>query len=188
MSENVPLLGHCAAPPCRKALPPPHCARFPNEPTELAHSPHQNPGRWKSNPPVPYGTTDFKSVASAVPPRPVSPSILTPPPTRRHAAVLPVEAQNCPLLHSDRRGGPDFQPVRHRSGRHGHPVRTDGPYPRLSCPVRRRRMQAAKDVGHDDQDESPVPTGIAGLDDILRGGLTPARLYLVEGNPGSGKT
>ena len=37
-------------------------------------------------------------------------------------------------------------------------------------------------------DGPPVPTGIAGLDDILRGGLTPARLYLVEGNPGSGKT
>ena len=33
-----------------------------------------------------------------------------------------------------------------------------------------------------------VSTGIAGLDDILRGGLTPGRLYLVEGNPGSGKT
>lgn len=33
-----------------------------------------------------------------------------------------------------------------------------------------------------------VDTGIEGLDDILRGGLTPNRLYLVEGNPGSGKT
>lgn len=33
-----------------------------------------------------------------------------------------------------------------------------------------------------------VPTGIAGLDDILRGGLPPCRLYLVEGDPGSGKT
>jgi circadian clock protein KaiC len=31
-------------------------------------------------------------------------------------------------------------------------------------------------------------TGIAGLDDILRGGLRPNRLYLVEGVPGSGKT
>jgi circadian clock protein KaiC len=31
-------------------------------------------------------------------------------------------------------------------------------------------------------------TGIAGLDDVLDGGLTPHRLYLVEGNPGSGKT
>jgi circadian clock protein KaiC len=32
------------------------------------------------------------------------------------------------------------------------------------------------------------PTGIQGLDDILRGGLTPSRLYLIEGVPGSGKT
>src|SRR5205085_8181212 len=35
---------------------------------------------------------------------------------------------------------------------------------------------------------SHATTGIEGLDDILRGGLTPNRLYLVEGNPGSGKT
>ena len=31
-------------------------------------------------------------------------------------------------------------------------------------------------------------TGIAGLDDVLCGGLTPNRLYLVEGVPGAGKT
>jgi circadian clock protein KaiC len=31
-------------------------------------------------------------------------------------------------------------------------------------------------------------TGVAGLDDILGGGLAPNRLYLVEGMPGSGKT
>jgi len=31
-------------------------------------------------------------------------------------------------------------------------------------------------------------TGIPGLDDILGGGLTPKRLYLVEGSPGAGKT
>jgi len=31
-------------------------------------------------------------------------------------------------------------------------------------------------------------TGIAGLDDILGGGVTPNRVYLVDGNPGSGKT
>src|SRR4051794_25928895 len=37
-------------------------------------------------------------------------------------------------------------------------------------------------------DTTPVSTGITGLDDILRGGLTPGRLYLVEGDPGSGKT
>lgn len=33
-----------------------------------------------------------------------------------------------------------------------------------------------------------VATGIPGLDDILGGGLTPDRVYLVQGNPGSGKT
>lgn len=33
-----------------------------------------------------------------------------------------------------------------------------------------------------------VLTGTAGLDAVLRGGLTPSRLYLVEGTPGSGKT
>jgi circadian clock protein KaiC len=31
-------------------------------------------------------------------------------------------------------------------------------------------------------------TGIVGLDDILNGGLTPDRMYLVEGTPGTGKT
>jgi circadian clock protein KaiC len=37
-------------------------------------------------------------------------------------------------------------------------------------------------------DSTPVSTGVPGLDDILRGGLTANRLYLVEGDPGSGKT
>jgi circadian clock protein KaiC len=31
-------------------------------------------------------------------------------------------------------------------------------------------------------------TGIAGLDDVLGGGFTPHRLYLIEGTPGAGKT
>lgn len=35
---------------------------------------------------------------------------------------------------------------------------------------------------------SLVATGIPGLDDILGGGFTPDRVYLIEGNPGSGKT
>lgn len=33
-----------------------------------------------------------------------------------------------------------------------------------------------------------VTTGIAGIDDILGGGLPPARMYLVQGDPGAGKT
>ena len=35
---------------------------------------------------------------------------------------------------------------------------------------------------------APISTGISGLDTVLAGGLTPHRLYLVEGVPGSGKT
>jgi len=33
-----------------------------------------------------------------------------------------------------------------------------------------------------------VPTGIVGLDDILHGGLIARQIYLVDGNPGAGKT
>jgi circadian clock protein KaiC len=36
--------------------------------------------------------------------------------------------------------------------------------------------------------ENKVSTGIAGLDNILCGGLDPDRLYLIEGEPGTGKT
>lgn len=31
-------------------------------------------------------------------------------------------------------------------------------------------------------------SGVAGLDDVLRGGFIPGRLYLIDGNPGAGKT
>jgi circadian clock protein KaiC len=33
-----------------------------------------------------------------------------------------------------------------------------------------------------------VPIGIEGLDELLDGGLTPNRMYLIEGDPGTGKT
>ncbi|MBW8748242.1 MAG: AAA family ATPase [Acidobacteria bacterium] len=36
--------------------------------------------------------------------------------------------------------------------------------------------------------EIRLPTGLAGLDDILNGGLPKGHLYLVEGDPGTGKT
>ena len=36
--------------------------------------------------------------------------------------------------------------------------------------------------------ETLSASGIEGLDTILNGGLTPNRLYLIEGDPGSGKT
>src|SRR5450756_1161511 len=38
------------------------------------------------------------------------------------------------------------------------------------------------------QDVPRCVTAIPGLDDILRGGLIPNRLYLVDGDPGAGKT
>ena len=40
----------------------------------------------------------------------------------------------------------------------------------------------------DDNASNAVATGIAGLDNILAGGFTPNRIYLVEGDPGAGKT
>ena len=40
----------------------------------------------------------------------------------------------------------------------------------------------------DDQELPKISTGNAGLDDILRGGIDPERMYLFEGQPGSGKT
>jgi circadian clock protein KaiC len=39
-----------------------------------------------------------------------------------------------------------------------------------------------------DTADERVSTGIGGLDEILGGGLTPDRVYLVEGPPGAGKT
>jgi circadian clock protein KaiC len=39
-----------------------------------------------------------------------------------------------------------------------------------------------------DADSSPAMTGVVGLDNILRGGFPRGRLFLVEGDPGVGKT
>src|SRR4051812_16505998 len=36
--------------------------------------------------------------------------------------------------------------------------------------------------------ESRVATGIPGIDDVLGGGLPAQRIYLIEGDPGTGKT
>ena len=33
-----------------------------------------------------------------------------------------------------------------------------------------------------------IDTGIPGLDNILNGGLPACQMYLIEGNPGTGKT
>jgi circadian clock protein KaiC len=40
----------------------------------------------------------------------------------------------------------------------------------------------------EDNDNSSALTGVEGLDDVLNGGLARGRLFLVEGNPGTGKT
>src|SRR5690349_23443030 len=39
-----------------------------------------------------------------------------------------------------------------------------------------------------DQPIKPVSSGIPGLDNVLLGGLVPGGFYLVQGDPGSGKT
>ena len=41
---------------------------------------------------------------------------------------------------------------------------------------------------HPVETEQTMGTGIEGLDDVLGGGLTPNRLYVLEGAPGAGKT
>jgi KaiC/GvpD/RAD55 family RecA-like ATPase len=38
------------------------------------------------------------------------------------------------------------------------------------------------------KESSRSKIGVTGLDEILHGGLIPARLYLIDGNPGAGKT
>jgi circadian clock protein KaiC len=49
-------------------------------------------------------------------------------------------------------------------------------------------MTTTSTSGKPDPGSLRISTGIPGLDDILGGGLTPQRLYLVEGSPGAGKT
>ena len=44
------------------------------------------------------------------------------------------------------------------------------------------------DKSEDLGDSELVSSGVAGLDDVLGGGLTIGRLYLIEGTPGTGKT
>ncbi len=43
-------------------------------------------------------------------------------------------------------------------------------------------------MANGEAEKTPVPTGIMGLDDVLTGGFTANRVYLIEGDPGSGKT
>ncbi|MET0963193.1 MAG: ATPase domain-containing protein [Noviherbaspirillum sp.] len=49
-------------------------------------------------------------------------------------------------------------------------------------------MQSQTERAHGAVNGPRASTGITGLNDILGGGLTPNRVYLVEGTPGAGKT
>ena len=54
--------------------------------------------------------------------------------------------------------------------------------------MRHRRYDQLLSMTEDRQNSEPrVSTGIEGLDNILNGGLPEDHLYLVEGDPGSGK-
>src|SRR5437764_4386289 len=49
-------------------------------------------------------------------------------------------------------------------------------------------IMISENLSPDMADGQRVSTGIVGLDDVLCGGFDPDRLYLVEGEPGTGKT
>jgi circadian clock protein KaiC len=49
-------------------------------------------------------------------------------------------------------------------------------------------MSAVPDASSKITVNPTISTGVPGLDDVLAGGLTKDRVYLVEGTPGTGKT
>src|SRR5580704_3300930 len=49
-------------------------------------------------------------------------------------------------------------------------------------------MSKQPNKGQPDKERQSISTGISGLDDVLCGGLDSERLYLIEGEPGTGKT
>ncbi len=55
-------------------------------------------------------------------------------------------------------------------------------------PARPRISPAPSPDGHGRPPQPRLRTGISGLDDILHGGFPPGHLYLIEGDPGTGKT
>lgn len=59
---------------------------------------------------------------------------------------------------------------------------------RISCLARKSEIMALDSHSPGHVSKARSATGVEGLDDILRGGLAPNRLYLLEGVPGSGKT
>jgi KaiC/GvpD/RAD55 family RecA-like ATPase len=58
----------------------------------------------------------------------------------------------------------------------------------MKCAVPRVLSQAEGKPERRMMNQTRLSTGIAGLDDILHGGLAKGFLYLIEGNPGAGKT
>src|SRR5579871_4052479 len=52
----------------------------------------------------------------------------------------------------------------------------------------RKRVSRADKVAPHAAEPARVRTGVAGLDEILGGGLPRYRMYVVEGDPGTGKT
>src|SRR5690349_2841610 len=81
---------------------------------------------------------------------------------------------------------PEGRPWRCR--RRPRPGQRGGPNTVPVRPAMRSREEPPVDESNDKAAARPVATGIPGLDDVLGGGFTPNRVYLIEGNPGSGKT
>ncbi len=54
--------------------------------------------------------------------------------------------------------------------------------------IRDRRLNTRLNDNHASKREKRISTGIAGLDQVLNGGLPENHFYLVEGDPGTGKT
>lgn len=60
--------------------------------------------------------------------------------------------------------------------------------PQPQSAVNNPRGQVGREASLTDRLTKQASTGIAGLDDVLGGGLERRRLFLLEGNPGTGKT
>jgi circadian clock protein KaiC len=58
----------------------------------------------------------------------------------------------------------------------------------LSCRTAKEGPLLPMNEEHPEGGEARLSTGVAGLDNVLCGGLDAERLYLVEGEPGTGKT
>ena len=82
----------------------------------------------------------------------------------------------------------DTQFGKHRQNSSIHRVILDNWVVWPTAPFLRSLPMSASTASGEDASRPLASTGIEGLDDILGGGLTPNRLYLVEGMPGSGKT